>query len=65
MSRLPAVLKVLQSTFVTVESLDPADQDVVYRAVLDHVRARRPESCGVLGVLPKPEQPICDPRTAG
>ena len=48
---------------ITDEKLDPGEQDVVYRAVLDHVRARRPESVGFLSELPPPEAPVVDPRT--
>ncbi len=62
MTRLPAILEVLRSAFTSTESLDPADQDVVYRAVLDTVRARRPESVGCLGQLPPPTDRIVDPR---
>lgn len=62
MSRLPAILGVFRTTFAAVESLDPSEQDVVYMAVLAHVRARRPESVGCLGTLPPPGAPIKDPR---
>lgn len=61
-ARLAAALEILRSTFASVDSLDPADQDVVYASVLSHVRARRPESCGVLGTLPAPTEAIRDPR---
>jgi hypothetical protein len=61
-SRLDAILATLQSVIKVIdESLDPADQDVAYRALLDHVRARRPESVGFLSQLPPPG-PIRDPR---
>ncbi|MDX2091080.1 MAG: hypothetical protein SFX73_24685 [Kofleriaceae bacterium] len=62
MSRVDAVLAVLQSAIRTTdEALDPHEQDIVYRALLDHVRARRPESVGFLSQLPPPG-PIRDPR---
>ena len=63
MSRTAAIIEVFRSAFASTEQLDPSDADVVYRAVLDHVRARRPESVGCLGVLPPPGEVIRDPRS--
>ena len=60
-ARVDAVLAVLQSAIKTTDALDPHEQDAVYRALLDHVRARRPESVGWLGELPAPGL-IRDPR---
>ena len=62
MSRLAAILEVLRSTCATIETLDPGEQDIAYRALLDEVRSRRPESVGFLGNLPAPTEPIRDPR---
>lgn len=62
MTRLDAILRALQAALKESEQLDPADQDVVYRALLDTVRARRPESVGFLSQLPAPGEAIRDPR---
>ncbi len=64
MSNLDAVLQVIQSALKAAETLDPADQDTLYRALLDTVRPRRPESVGFLSQLPPPGTPIVDPREA-
>jgi hypothetical protein len=58
---LAAILESLRAAMSGAEDLDPHEQDVVYRAVLDHVRARRPESVGFLSQLPPPGV-IRDPR---
>lgn len=64
MSRVDAILAVLHSAIKTTdESLAPHEQDLVYRALLDHVRARRPESVGFLSQLPPPDPDLIrDPR---
>lgn len=63
MTRLDSILRALQPLLQeTNEHLSPADQDTVYRALLDHVRARRPESVGYLSQLPPPGEVIRDPR---
>ena len=61
--RLDAILRTFRGAFDAVERLDPAEADIAFRAVLDHVRARRPESVGCLGTLPAPGEAIRDPRT--
>ncbi len=59
-----AILRTFQGGFAATDTLDPDEQDLVYRAVLDHVRARRPESVGFLSQLPPPGEVIRDPRGA-
>ena len=57
------VQRTLRAALAITDELDPDEQDVVYRAVLDHVRSRRPESVGYLSQLPEPESPVVDPRS--
>lgn len=61
-SRFASILELQRQVFAAIDTLDPAEADIAYRAVLDHVRARRPESVGCLGQLPEPGERIADPR---
>lgn len=60
--RLSAVLEVMRMAFANADDLDPADADRFYSAILSHVRGRRGESVGCLGILPAPGAPVRDPR---
>jgi hypothetical protein len=42
----------------------PAEADQIVGSLVAHLRSWRPESVSPLGVLPKPEAPIVDPRGA-
>ncbi len=63
-ARAAAIIEVIRSALHTAdESLTPADADLVYGAIVAHVRARRPVAVSPLGVLPPPGEVIRDPRS--
>ena len=47
------------------EKIDPAGVEMVVSAMVLHLRRWRPVAVRQLGVLPRPEAPIADPRRAG
>ena len=58
-----AILELVRQAMAAVESLDPAERDVVVETLVADLRARHPESVSLLTIGP-PTEPIRDPRTA-
>ena len=57
------ILELVRQAMAAVESLDPAERDVVVETLVADLRARHPESVSLLTIGP-PTEPIRDPRTA-
>ena len=62
-SRGLAIVELMRSAMTTLESLDPAERDIVIGALVADLRARHPESVSILTLGP-PTEPIRDPRSS-
>ena len=58
-----AILEQLRGALAAVDQdFEPDAQERIYRALVAHVRSRRPDSVVPLGTLPPPGEVIRDPR---
>ncbi len=64
MSRAAAIIEVVRSALAALETLPPAERDLVTRAIVSDLRARDPECVSPLTLGP-PTERIVDPRTKG
>lgn len=63
-----AITRTLAAVFKALEEhgkTHPGEVDGIVAQTVAHLRSWRPESVSPLGTLPRPEQPIRDPRTNG
>lgn len=56
-----AIVELMRQTLKSVDTLQPAERDLVYTMLVSDLRARRPESVSPLTLGP-PTEPIKDPR---
>ena len=60
-ARAAAIVEVFRSTIASIETLDPAEQDLIIAAIVADLRARRPVAIAPMTFGP-PTEKICDPR---
>ena len=60
-ARGSTILEIVRQAMKAVETLDPAERDVVVDMLVADLRARHPESVSLLTIGP-PTEPIRDPR---